>query len=293
MKLKKVSALVLAIAFVFTSIGATKAEAATTYSTTTSVAEVQKLLEQIASLQAQLETIQKQQGTLTQELKQTISIARELRRGMTSEEVKILQEILATDPDIYPEGLITGMFGPLTEKAVKKFQQKFGIESVGNVGPKTLAKLNELLKEGTGNSGKVPPGLLIAPGIAKKLGFNPAPLPGQKLPPGIAKKIGNTGSTTPDTMAPVLSAITATSTASTTGTVSWTTNEISSGKLWFGTTTPVGTTTSPTMSQVGFTLSHSFSLTNLTASTTYYYVVSSADVAGNNATSTERTFVNP
>ncbi|MDO8752175.1 MAG: Ser-Thr-rich GPI-anchored membrane family protein, partial [Candidatus Wolfebacteria bacterium] len=40
---------------------------------------------------------------------------------------------------------------------------------VGIVGPKTLAKINELLTEGTGASGKVPPGLMRALGIQTKL----------------------------------------------------------------------------------------------------------------------------
>jgi len=112
---------------------------------------------------------------------------------MSGNDVKILQEILATDRDIYPEGLTTGYFGSLTEKAVKRFQKLANLEQTGTVGPKTLSKINELLKEGAGSSGKVPPGLLIAPGIRKKLGgMVPQPLPGQILPPGIEKKIGTT-----------------------------------------------------------------------------------------------------
>jgi len=38
----------------------------------------------------------------------------------------------------------TGVFGPVTTKAVKAFQTKYGIEQVGVVGPKTTAKLREL-----------------------------------------------------------------------------------------------------------------------------------------------------
>ncbi|PIW91858.1 MAG: hypothetical protein COZ89_02970, partial [Candidatus Nealsonbacteria bacterium CG_4_8_14_3_um_filter_37_23] len=68
---------------------------------------------------------------------------------MREDEVKTLQEFLKTPPaggpDIYPEGLVTGYFGSLTEKAVKKFQEKNGIEPIGTVGPKTRAKINELL----------------------------------------------------------------------------------------------------------------------------------------------------
>lgn len=66
-----------------------------------------------------------------------------LYKGTLHEEVKILQEFLAKDKEVYPEGLITGYFGKLTEAAVKRFQEKYGIEPVGIVGPKTRAKINE------------------------------------------------------------------------------------------------------------------------------------------------------
>lgn len=74
------------------------------------------------------------------------SITRGLYQGLSGDDVTLLQEILASDSDIYPEGLVTGFFGPLTEKAVKKFQKRFGIEQVGVVGPITRGTLNNLLK---------------------------------------------------------------------------------------------------------------------------------------------------
>ena len=127
------------------------------------------------------------------EIKGTLKLIRQLRIGMSGEDVELLQEVLATDPEIYPEGLVTGYFGPLTRNAVKRLQKIAGFEQVGQVGPKTLSKINGLLVEGAGKSGKVPPGLLIAPGIRKKLtDVTFQLLPGQILPPGIAKKIGTT-----------------------------------------------------------------------------------------------------
>lgn len=75
------------------------------------------------------------------------SFIKTLQRGSRGNDVKRLQEFLKTPPaggpDIYPEGLVTGYFGPLTEAAVKRFQEKYAIESIGIVGPKTRAKLNE------------------------------------------------------------------------------------------------------------------------------------------------------
>ena len=39
--------------------------------------------------------------------------------GSRSEEVKVIQEILKADAEIYPEGYVTGYYGSLTEKAIK------------------------------------------------------------------------------------------------------------------------------------------------------------------------------
>jgi len=74
-------------------------------------------------------------------------ITRNLFRGISGDDVTALQELLATDPEVYPEGLITGFYGPLTEQAVIRFQEKFGIESVGTVGPITRGTLNKLFKK--------------------------------------------------------------------------------------------------------------------------------------------------
>ena len=59
-------------------------------------------------------------------------------------EVFNLQKVLSQDPEIYPEGKITGVYDKATEAAVKRFQKKYGIRTTGEVGPQTRAKLNEL-----------------------------------------------------------------------------------------------------------------------------------------------------
>jgi hypothetical protein len=80
-----------------------------------------------------------------------------LKKGMRGEDVKCLQEILKSEgPEIYPEGLVTGYFGPLTFRAVVKFQEKYSKEilqpfglkkGTGFVGFLTLKKLNSILKK--------------------------------------------------------------------------------------------------------------------------------------------------
>jgi hypothetical protein len=70
--------------------------------------------------------------------------------GMSSSDVRRLQTLLATKPEIYPEGLITGYFGQLTKKAVQRFQLNYKVVSskydpgFGYVGPKTRTKLQEV-----------------------------------------------------------------------------------------------------------------------------------------------------
>lgn len=71
-----------------------------------------------------------------------------LARGSEGPEVVQLQAYLASTPTLYPEGKITGYFGPATERAVKRFQAKYGISQVGRVGPLTLAKLEEVYGAG-------------------------------------------------------------------------------------------------------------------------------------------------
>jgi peptidoglycan hydrolase-like protein with peptidoglycan-binding domain len=77
---------------------------------------------------------------------QNVTFAKTLERGSSGADVKKLQELLKTMPDVYPEGIVSGYFGALTLKAVKRFQMKYGIESLGITGPKTRFKLNELYR---------------------------------------------------------------------------------------------------------------------------------------------------
>ena len=97
-------------------------------------AQINALLQQIAALQAQLQI----GGTAS------ACFTKTLKFGMSDSEVTALQTSLKGDATVYPEGLVTGYFGSLTQKAVKAFQTKYGIDPVGQVGPITRAKLNSL-----------------------------------------------------------------------------------------------------------------------------------------------------
>lgn len=76
----------------------------------------------------------------------------QLDLGMRSANVTTLQEFLAQYPSIYPEGLVTGYFGPLTQSAVVRYQSSNGIDAVGRVGPVTLSLINSRMDGGTGGS---------------------------------------------------------------------------------------------------------------------------------------------
>ena len=125
----------------------------------TSVVELQEVIknlqEQIASLQTQLRGLNAELSTTKSELTEVraeLKFVRTLRRGATGEDVEELQVFLSQFPDIYPESLVTGYFGPLTENAVQKWQSKQGIVSggtaettgYGQIGPKTREALNRL-----------------------------------------------------------------------------------------------------------------------------------------------------
>lgn len=265
--------------------------------TTTSSSAIQTLLNQIAALQQQIVSLQQQQAQAF------ASLSADLRQGSTGDQVTALQQMLAMDPSIYPEKQITGFFGRLTAQAVKRFQKKYGISQVGNVGPMTRAKLNEIFahmgsstvnghKEndndneqgGEHGQGSCLPGHLTAPGWLKNFG----PL-GDKIFKGMSGCNG-TGTTTPpvvDTTAPVISNVATSGISNTSATITWTTNENATGQIEYGTTTSYGNTTTLN-STLG--ISHSVTITGLTASTVYHFRVDSKDASNNLAQSSDVTF---
>jgi murein L,D-transpeptidase YcbB/YkuD len=87
-------------------------------------------------------SVQKTIPTTSVKTSPSNSITYTLAKGMENNQVLRLQQVLARYPEIYPEASVTGYFGLATEKAVKRFQKKYGLEQVGTTGPKTRALLN-------------------------------------------------------------------------------------------------------------------------------------------------------
>lgn len=112
-----------------------------------------------------------------------------LQLGARGYEVSMLQSVLSQFPDVYPEGLVTGYFGPLTKSAVIRLQLKIGISpqyATGIVGPITRAELNDRVLVG-------PTGPTGATGVAGAIGA--IGLTGTIGPIGPQGEIGLTGIT--------------------------------------------------------------------------------------------------
>ena len=78
-----------------------------------------------------------------------------LRKGMSGEDVKQLQEaLIALGYDVGPDGA-DGQFGNNTRKAVVAFQKDHGLDADGEVGPLTCEALKEALAEE--DTGQKPP----------------------------------------------------------------------------------------------------------------------------------------
>lgn len=298
--------------------GGTFAAFAQTYNTSSTIvlqSLIDSLKQQIATLQAKIDAQTQANIAVRQaaaNVSTTLSLIGQLHQGMSGDDVKTLQAILAADPEIFPEGKITGFFGKLTENAVKRFQKKHGLEQVGRVGPKTIEELNKelegnpLSKEDDGDGqgehpcAIIPPGHLIAPGwLRNKEDEKPIVPACQIVPPGIAEKLGMTTSTergegeneNRKSFAPVVFSVGATNITATSATILWNTNESADSSVWYSTSSPVQATgTTPSVFSASLATSHSMALMGLTSMMTYHYIVSSKDSAGNMSSAGEYSF---
>jgi peptidoglycan hydrolase-like protein with peptidoglycan-binding domain len=181
------------------------------------------------------------------------AVTTQMSLGSTGADVTRLQTYLAANPELYPEGLITGYFGMLTQAAVQRFQSAQGIVSsgtpastgYGRVGPMTMARLNQLMDGGV---------------------------------------VTQTGSV------PVLGA-TSVQFGRTTATVSWSTNELTKGQVFFDlegvrADEATGPGQQPYISGTlvadnTMSTNHTVTLSGLQANTTYFYVVRAIDSDSN------------
>ena len=121
---------------------------------------IQSLLTQIANLKAQLIQLIQQQsggnGTGTTTNPGTpgtpsdsacFNFNRDLSRGHRGEDVKALQRFLANNNLLSTSTQTTGFFGKDTEKALRKYQEKYGIASTSSSAPVFGPKSQKFFKE--------------------------------------------------------------------------------------------------------------------------------------------------
>lgn len=112
--------------------------------------KIQQLQNEIKKTQEELDNILSQQGSVCQ------GFYTNLFAGSSGKEDIICLQTFLKEQDqiIYPEGLVTGYFGPLTRAAVIRFQEKYASEilaplglnkGTGFVGEKTRDKINRLM----------------------------------------------------------------------------------------------------------------------------------------------------
>ncbi len=99
---------------------------------------INQLKAQVASLMAQLQALQ-QTGAVCARFQNDLYYGL-----MNNSEVKCLQRMLfEKEPALYPSGLITGNYLSLTQKAVRQYQQKYGLPTTGYFGPLTRSLANQ------------------------------------------------------------------------------------------------------------------------------------------------------
>ncbi len=123
----------------------------------TTAPNLEALMKQIQALQEQIKALKGEVETLRSGLKQ----------GSSDGDVKKIQELLATDQSIYPEGLTTGFFGERTKEAVKRFQKRHGLPETGEIDEATKKLMQEYFKER--QNGRFPQGLLGKEGIGDEM----------------------------------------------------------------------------------------------------------------------------
>lgn len=179
--------------------------------------------------------------------------------GSRGASVEDLQKFHATDTSIYPEGLITGNYGPLTAFGMQKFQCRHDIvcsgsvtaTGYGRVGPITLAKLIEV---------------------------------------GGLAGTGGSDAPTADVHAPIVSPETISTTTPQSVTIRWTSSEPARSKVYYSRVFPFVYGTAANSADTTFDTDASVSITGLMHNTLYYYARESVDSSGDVMWTSVKTF---
>ena len=181
----------------------------------------------------------------------------QLQVGMRGSNVSKLQALLATDPLVYPEGIVSGYFGPLNQKRGAQFQVGYGIDPVGRMGPITLGRLNGLLMSGFFTVDVQYP-MITTANVA----------------------LANNAAT-----------ISWTTNEQTRGKVYYDNKAIFMNEAAMAMSAPY--VSGILVDDLALNVNHSVTLNNLTSGQTYTYVIVTTDAQGNVSVSTPRSFVMP
>ena len=254
--------------------------------------QLEQLLAQVSALQNQVNSLQPSAGGINNAT--AISTA---RPGDFNDNVKNIQKFLASDSSLYPEGIINGRFGPATTRAIKRFQQRHGLDQVGNVGPKTLSKIKELIS----NSSLAGQGSIVSnpalTGVIKTVPINPSLIisgPTTTTPPANpAPKISITApnpiSAPSNSLKLEIFGLNEINITTSTVRIDWHTNKSSFGKMYFS-MDPLVSDNYLVLDTPAIGSSHFFALNTLSSRTKYYYYVEAKDAVGNIVKSPIRSF---
>ncbi len=279
--LKRTCTAIIASFFFFTAAFATDSAPAS-----------QDLFSAVKQLQAQivkLETHITDLDDQMQSVQDDLIFERILKKGMTGDNVRKLQEFLGNFPDIYPGGLVTGFFGPLTQTAVQKFRERNDDGSAGVVGPKPqlTATPAEQSNAALSNPASVSSAPQSAPPKALPATSLPPATPAVPTIPATSGSAGNNPSspspaartTTSDTTAPSTPInLSASAVSSSQINLAWPISADNVGVVGYtayrdGVQIATGITPTSTIA--------AYSDTGLRSSTAYAYTVAAYDAAGN------------
>jgi len=145
---------------------------------------INDLLRQVNALVAELKSLQERVLNIQPQPSAPAPQLIVLRRGNRGKAVGSIQKRLI-DFGLLKINQPTDYFGPLTEAALKEFQEINELEPTGRADSEIINLLNKelapgalniqrLIQEGAGESGKVPPGLLRASGLLRITGTSSA-----------------------------------------------------------------------------------------------------------------------